>query len=90
MADLVTTLTRVATAALPDAPNLQREIDERMARIPTRLNAYGYDAWGFHPDSARRHKPTPRPNGPCDRREQHITQVASAQAYRSRRSWGRA
>src|SRR5207245_768848 len=27
---------------------------ERMLRIPTRLNAYGYDAWGFHPDSARR------------------------------------
>jgi 1-acyl-sn-glycerol-3-phosphate acyltransferase len=34
--------------------DLQQEIDERILRIPTRLNAYGYDAWGFHPDSARR------------------------------------
>lgn len=33
---------------------LQREIDERLARIPTRLNEYGYDAFGFHPESARR------------------------------------
>ena len=33
---------------------LQHEIDERMLRIPTRLNGYGYDPWGFHPDSARR------------------------------------
>jgi 1-acyl-sn-glycerol-3-phosphate acyltransferase len=33
---------------------LQHEIDDRMLRIPTRLNGYGYDQWGFHPDSARR------------------------------------
>ena len=34
--------------------DLRREIDERMARIPTRLNSYGYDAWGFHPATAAR------------------------------------
>ena len=53
MADTITMLARVATAALPDAPHLQREIDDRMARIPTRLNAYGYDAWGFHTETAK-------------------------------------
>jgi 1-acyl-sn-glycerol-3-phosphate acyltransferase len=34
--------------------DLRRDIDERMARIPTRLNSYGYDAWGFHPATAAR------------------------------------
>jgi 1-acyl-sn-glycerol-3-phosphate acyltransferase len=34
--------------------DLRSEIDERMARIPTRLNSYGYDAWGFHPATAAR------------------------------------
>ena len=53
MPDTVTMLARLATAALPDAPRLQQEIDERMARIPTRLNAYGYDAWGFHTETAK-------------------------------------
>jgi 1-acyl-sn-glycerol-3-phosphate acyltransferase len=53
MPDTVTLLARVATAALPDAPYLQQEIDDRMARIPTRLNAYGYDAWGFHTESTK-------------------------------------
>jgi 1-acyl-sn-glycerol-3-phosphate acyltransferase len=31
-----------------------REIDERIARIPTRLNEYGYDPFGFDPSYARR------------------------------------
>ena len=53
MADAVTTLARLATTALPDSPGLQQEIDERMSRIPTRLNAYGYDAWGFHTETAK-------------------------------------
>jgi 1-acyl-sn-glycerol-3-phosphate acyltransferase len=53
MPDAVTMLARLATTALPDAPHLQREIDDRMARIPTRLNAYGYDAWGFHTETAK-------------------------------------
>ena len=29
------------------------EIDERTARIPTRLNEYGYDPFGFDPASMR-------------------------------------
>ena len=53
MADVATLVARVATAALPDSAALRREIDERMARIPTRLNAYGYDAWGFHAETAK-------------------------------------
>jgi len=32
---------------------LAREIDERIARIPTRLNEYGYDPFGFDPSYAR-------------------------------------
>jgi 1-acyl-sn-glycerol-3-phosphate acyltransferase len=34
--------------------DLRREIDERMGRIPTQLNSYGYDQWGFHPATAAR------------------------------------
>ena len=33
---------------------LEREIDERLRRIPTHMNAYGYDAFGFNRDSAKR------------------------------------
>ncbi|MCZ6463339.1 MAG: lysophospholipid acyltransferase family protein [Proteobacteria bacterium] len=33
---------------------LQTEIDDRLAKIPTHLNEYGYDAYGFHPDAAKR------------------------------------
>ncbi len=33
---------------------LEREIDDRISKTPTRLNEYGYDAYGFHPDAARR------------------------------------
>jgi len=33
---------------------LQAEIDARMRRIPTRLNSFGYDPWGFHPETAKR------------------------------------
>ncbi len=32
---------------------LMREIDERIARIPTRINEYGYDPFGFDPGFAR-------------------------------------
>jgi 1-acyl-sn-glycerol-3-phosphate acyltransferase len=42
------------TDLFPAVRSLEAEIDERMLRIPTKLNAYGYDAWGFHPDTARR------------------------------------
>ncbi len=30
-----------------------REIDERADRLAQKLNAYGFDAWGFHADTAR-------------------------------------
>ena len=33
---------------------LQREIAARMRRIPTHLNEYGYDQWGFHARTAER------------------------------------
>lgn len=32
---------------------LRREIDDRMRRIPTRLNGYGYDPWGLNRDTAK-------------------------------------
>jgi 1-acyl-sn-glycerol-3-phosphate acyltransferase len=55
MLDALATFTRTATDVMPSAfRSIEAEIDERMLRIPTKLNAYGYDAWGFHPDVARR------------------------------------
>jgi len=33
---------------------LEREIEERVAKIPTSLNEYGFDPYGFHPDWIRR------------------------------------
>ena len=42
------------TQALPASfAGIQREVDDRMRRIPTRLNSFGYDPWGFHPESAK-------------------------------------
>ncbi len=42
-------------ALLPlSARELEREIDERMRKSPTELNDFGFDPYGFHPDSARR------------------------------------
>ncbi|HLK10979.1 MAG TPA: lysophospholipid acyltransferase family protein [Candidatus Binatia bacterium] len=46
------TLWRPAMA--PPLCALEEEIGERLRRIPTRLNAYGYDAWGFDLVTARR------------------------------------
>jgi 1-acyl-sn-glycerol-3-phosphate acyltransferase len=37
----------------PPLRSLIDEIDERIARIPTRLNQYGYDPFGFDPTYAR-------------------------------------
>ena len=55
MLDVVAKLGRAASDLLGDNVfSLDREITERLRRIPTRLNAYGYDAWGFHPATARR------------------------------------
>lgn len=33
---------------------LSDEVDERLERVPNRLNTYRYDRWGFHPDAARK------------------------------------
>lgn len=33
---------------------LEAEIADRMERIPTQRNEYGFDSYGFHPDTARR------------------------------------
>jgi len=33
--------------AVPAIGDLGTEIDERVRRLPTRLNEYGYDPWGF-------------------------------------------
>src|SRR5947207_12784456 len=55
MLDAVATLARTAAEGVPGSiAALQAEIDRRMRRIPTRLNSYGYDAWGFHPAIAKR------------------------------------
>lgn len=51
-------LALVLAAARLVAPHavgdLEDEVGERLARIPTRLNEFGYDPWGFHPDVSRR------------------------------------
>jgi 1-acyl-sn-glycerol-3-phosphate acyltransferase len=55
MLGTLSALARPVTDLLPQPVwDLQAEIEERMRRIPTKLNAYGYDAWGFHPDIAKR------------------------------------
>lgn len=42
-------------AAVPaGVRSISREIEERLSKIPTRLNEYGYDAFGLHPESAAR------------------------------------
>ncbi len=33
---------------------LDRELGERLRKTPLQLNQYGFDAYGFHPDTARR------------------------------------
>jgi 1-acyl-sn-glycerol-3-phosphate acyltransferase len=53
MLEAITTLPRSLANAMPGIPALEREVESRMRRIPTRLNTYGYDPWGFHPESAK-------------------------------------
>jgi len=36
------------------ARDLLREVDDRIRKIPTRLNEFGFDPWGLHPESVRR------------------------------------
>jgi 1-acyl-sn-glycerol-3-phosphate acyltransferase len=33
--------------------DLSREIDDRIRKLPTRLNEFGYDPWGLHPATVR-------------------------------------
>jgi 1-acyl-sn-glycerol-3-phosphate acyltransferase len=48
-------LYRGATSAVSEPlGSLEEEIDERLGRIPTHLNAYGYDAFGLNPATAKR------------------------------------
>jgi 1-acyl-sn-glycerol-3-phosphate acyltransferase len=51
-----TSLPARLTQALVPAPvrHLGRELGARLRQTPTRLNAYGFDPYGFHPDTARR------------------------------------
>jgi 1-acyl-sn-glycerol-3-phosphate acyltransferase len=47
-------LADLAGALLPlSVRDLEREIDDRIRKIPTRLNEFGFDPWGLHPDSVR-------------------------------------
>jgi 1-acyl-sn-glycerol-3-phosphate acyltransferase len=36
------------------ARDLLREVDDRIRKIPTRLNEFGFDPWGLHPESVRK------------------------------------
>jgi 1-acyl-sn-glycerol-3-phosphate acyltransferase len=48
-------LADLAGALLPlSARDLEREIDDRIRKIPTRLNEFGFDPWGLHPETMRR------------------------------------
>jgi len=33
--------------------DLSRELDDRIRKLPTRLNEFGYDPWGLHPATVR-------------------------------------
>lgn len=45
----------LAGALLPLATrDLLREIDDRIRKIPTRLNEFGFDPWGLHPETVRK------------------------------------
>ena len=45
----------LAGALLPlSVRDLEREIAARMARAPLQLNEYGFDPFGFHPETAAR------------------------------------
>ena len=53
--DEPTSLPARLTQALVPAPvrHLGRELGARLRETPTRLNFYGFDPYGFHPDTAR-------------------------------------
>ncbi|RIK97624.1 MAG: glycerol acyltransferase [Proteobacteria bacterium] len=33
--------------------DLERELDDRIRKVPTRLNEFGFDPWGLHPQTVR-------------------------------------
>ena len=44
----------LAGALLPlSLRDLQRELDDRIRKVPTRLNEFGFDPWGLHPATWR-------------------------------------
>jgi 1-acyl-sn-glycerol-3-phosphate acyltransferase len=44
----------LAGALLPlSLRDLQRELDDRIRKVPTRLNEFGFDPWGLHPATIR-------------------------------------
>lgn len=48
-------LADLAGALLPlSTRDLLRELDDRIRKIPTRLNEFGYDPWGLHPETVRK------------------------------------
>jgi 1-acyl-sn-glycerol-3-phosphate acyltransferase len=47
-------LTDLAGALLPlSLRDFERELDDRIRKVPTRLNEFGFDPWGLHPDTVR-------------------------------------
>ncbi len=47
-------LSDLAGAFLPlSVRELETELEERVRRVPTRLNEFGYDPWGMSPDAVR-------------------------------------
>lgn len=45
----------LAGALLPlSTRDALRELDDRIRKIPTRLNEFGYDPWGLHPETVRK------------------------------------
>lgn len=56
--DALATAASVARAAVETVgerlSTLEREIESKLARIPTELNAWGYDPFGFHPGTMQR------------------------------------
>ena len=47
-------LADLAGALLPlSVRDLERELDDRIRKIPTRLNEFGFDPWGLHPKTVR-------------------------------------
>ena len=53
--DLVTGAAGAAIDRIPGVDALAAEIDERVDRIPSSLNEYGFDPWGYSPRTFKRY-----------------------------------